>query len=545
MFAPLLLTTVLAGAPIPAAGKAPEPIATIHFAPIERLEKDFFRLVQSMPMPDKDAAIGQMRDELKRILGEKGWDGLDTKKPGTGYIVFDEKNPEKSYGFLMLPITEEKKALDFLVRFGKSQNESNEVVPLEGVTGVYKLKGKNEDGPPKHVRMVNGYCYFGINAPLDAFAADKLLPAEKTLDPKETALVAVTVRANKLPKEHLNEGLRMMQQMSEEAKGRFPPDTPKALVSAFESGVGLVRKYAETIMAEGESFGLRLRYEDDLAYEFFLAGKEGSKLASEIAARPATTNQFAGLMTDKAVGGLIYTLPFLNDDLQTLGSTTITKLYQELCEKDPPPADQRPLFDKLVPSLARTMKSGHVDFAAALHGPDAKGSYTAVVGLALDDALALTPEFRKLIDAKAEGIIEWDAAEEAGVKIHTANVVPLLPAEVAKLFGNKATCHFALTKQGVILALGNESLAEVKRGIGLKPVPAAVMDMKVNFAKLPKVIEQFEPRAADQIGAMLGKADKLASLNSVTITGGKELRVTVVSGIAAFATGVFSARGGQ
>lgn len=543
MFAHYLLTALLSGAPIPAAGKAPEPIATIHFASVERLEKDFFRLIQSMPMPDKETAVKQIRDELKNVLGDKGWDGLDTKKPGTGYIVFDEKNPEKSYGFLVIPITDEQKALDLLKRVGKSQNESNEVVPLEGVTGVYKLKGKNESGPPKHVRMVNGYCYFGINAPLDVFAADKLLPAEKTLDPKETALIAVTVRASKLPKDHINEGLRMMQQMSEEAKGHFPPDTPKALVSALESAMGLGRKHAETIMTEGESFGLRLRYEDDLAYEFFLKGKEGSKLASDIAARPATTNQFAGLITEKAVGGIICTLPFLNDDLQTLGSNTITKLYQELCEKDPPPAELRPLFDKLAPSLARTIKSGHVDFAAALHGPDAKGSFTAVAGIALDDAVGLTTEFKKLIAAKADGIIEWDAAEEAGVKIHTANVVPLLPGEAMKLFGNKATCHFALTKQGVILALGNDSLAEVKRGIGVKAVPAAVMDMKVNFAKLPKVIEHFEPRAADQIAMMLGKADKLGSMNSLTVTGGKELRISLVSGIATFASW-FTARVG-
>jgi hypothetical protein len=58
------------------------------------------------------------------------------------------------------------------------------------------------------------------------------------------------------------------------------------------------------------------------------------------------------------------------------------------------------------------------------------------------------------------------------------------------------------------------------------------------------VIEHYEPRAAEQIGTMLGKADKLASLNSVTVTGGKELRVSIVSGIAAFASW-FTARIGQ
>lgn len=541
MFAHCLLTAVLVGAPIPAAGKAPDPIATIHFASVERLEKDFFRFMLAMPLPDKETAIKQMKDELKNVLGDKGWDGLDTKKPGTGYIVFDEKNPEKSYGFLVIPITDEKKALELLKRVGKAMDEENDVVPLEGVTSVYKLKGKKNDEVPQHIRMVNGYCYLGINAPLDAFTADKLLPAEKTHDPKETALAAVTVRASKLPKDHINEGLRKMKQLSEQAKGDFPPSTPKALGTAFDSAISLVRKYAESIMTEGETFGLRLRYEDDLGYEFFFSGKEGSKLAKEIASRPATTNQFAGLITDKAVGGVLYTLPFLNEDLQSLGATTVTNFYKEACEMNPLPDDVKPLFDKIASGLTRTIKGGHVDFAAAIHGPDAKGNFTAVAGIALDDAVGMTPEFKKLIAAKAEGVIEWDAAEDAGVKIHTANIVPLLPGEPMKLFGNKATCHFALTKQGIILALGNDSLAEVKRGIGLKAVPAPLLDMKVNFAKLPKVIELFEPRVADQIGAMLGKLDKLASLNSVTVTGGKELRVTYTSGIAAFA-GVFSAR---
>ena len=113
MFAHLLLTTLLAGAPIPASGKAPDPIATIHFASVERLEKDFFRLMESMPLPDKETAIKQLKDQLKNFLGDKGWDGIDTKKPGTGYLVFDEKIPEKSYGFYVLPITDEK-ALEFL-----------------------------------------------------------------------------------------------------------------------------------------------------------------------------------------------------------------------------------------------------------------------------------------------------------------------------------------------------------------------------------------------------------------------------------------------
>lgn len=541
MFGLLSLTAVLSAAPVPATGKAPDPVLTFHFAPAAVLEKDVFRLMDTLPIPDKATAVKQMKDQLNAVLGEKGWDGFDTAKPSTGYVVFNEKTPEKTYGFLVLPVKDAASFMEFLARVGKGMDAGNTLVPVPAAPGVYELKGRNAD-VPKHVRVHNGYAYLGINAPLDAFAADKLVPAEKTLDPKETAKVAATVHVNRLPKELIDKGLAEFDKAIAEGKHNFPPETPNTMKAAYDKATNLARNYAETLRTDGDTLGLRVRYDEEFTYEFFLKGKPGTKLTTDIASRTPTRNRFGGLITDKAVGGFAIKLPFFNEDVRTLGATTVTELYKELCEKDPPPADLKPLFDKLAPAVASTIKSGQADLAGALHGPDAKGAYTAVLGVALDGADGLLPEVKKLVDGKAEGTVDWDANEAGGVKIHTVNVGPLMPPQGRPAFGNNPTCHFALTKGGLVLAFGRDSLNEVKRAVSVKPVAFPVVDFRANPAKVVTMVGAFDAGAGAQAKAMIGSTDKLVSFNSVNVTGGDELRVTINAGLALYA-GAFSSVG--
>jgi hypothetical protein len=540
MFGLITLTSVLFAAPVPATGKAPDPVLTLQFAPAAVLEKDVFRLLESMPFPDKEAGVKQVRDQLRAILGDQGWDGLDTAKPSTGYVVFDDKNTEKSYGFLVLPVKDEKSFLDFLARVGKGMDPGNTIEPVAAAPGVYELKGKNKD-VPKHVRVHNGYAYLGINAPIDAFAADRLVPAEKMINPKETAKAAATVHVNRIPKSLIDKALAEFDKAAADAKRDFPPSTPNTMKAAYDKATDLARNYAEMLRTDGDSFGLRVRYDEDLTYEFYLKGKPGTKLTGDIAGRAPTVNRFGGLITDTAVGGFTIKLPFFNDDVRALSATTATDLYKELCEKDPPPADLKPLFDKLAPAIASTIRSGQADLAGALHGPDAKGAYTAVLGVALDGADGLLPEVKKLIDSKAEGTVEWDANEAGGVKIHTANVGPLMPAPGQPAFGKNPTCHFALTKGGLVLAFGRDSLNEVKRAVALKPVAGPVIDFRANPAKVVTMTEAFDAGAGAMARTMIGKTDRLVSFNAVRVTGGDELRVTFNTGMTLFG-GVFTAR---
>lgn len=526
MIANVLLAAVLIAAPIPNSGKMPDPIATFHYAPAEVLEKDFFHLISTMPSPDSAESVKKMKDHLKSVLGEKGWDGLDVKKPGTGYVIFDEKTPEKSYGFLVLPAKDEKSFLDFLGRFGKAMDEKNQLVPVEGIPGLHQLKGKNND-VPKHVRVHNGYAYIGFNAPLESYSADRLIPAEKTLNPKETAKIAVTVRASKLPKEWINQGLKELDRFADDTKRKWGDGAPVALKTATDKGATLIHQYANMIMDDGDTFGLRMHYENEIVYELFLKGKADTKLATEIAARPASTNRFAEMINDQtSVAGFLLKMPFYNEEIRTLASTTVTEVYKELCVKDPPPAAEKPFWDKFVPRLASTIKSGQFDVAGAIQGPSAKGTYSLAMAIAFDDAVGMSEEFKSYMSNLLVGMIEWDTDEVEGLKAHKLNVLHFLPADMRKkLFGEKPNFHFTLTKTGLLIAVGQNSLDDLKKMMAYKTSPAPLFGVKVNASKLVKCVGEVEPRSADQVESYLGKDDKMVTRMSADITGGDELRL--------------------
>ena len=110
-----------------------------------------------------------------------------------------------------------------------------------------------------------------------------------------------------------------------------------------------------------------------------------------------------------------------------------------------------------------------------------------------------------------------------------------MPAPGKPAFGNNPTCHFALSKAGFVLAFGRDSLNEVKRAVALKPAVSPVVDFRVNPAKAVKMTGAFDAGAGDMAKQMIGEKDKLLSVNSVSVTGGEELRVTFNAGLALFA----------
>ena len=169
--------------------------------------------------------------------------------------------------------------------------------------------------------------------------------------------------------------------------------------------------------------------------------------------------------------------------------------------------------------------------SGAIHGPDAMGAHTLVLGLALDDAVGVEPELKTLLTDKADGFVKWDENESDGVKIHSIIIVPLIPNDFKKVLGNNATCHFALTKTGVLFSIGIDALNEMKRAITLKPTPAPVLDIRLNPPKLIEIVKPFSPRYADELGTILGTKDKLVSYSSLAVTGGEELRITLRAGL--------------
>ncbi len=58
--------------------------------------------------------------------------------------------------------------------------------------------------------------------------------------------------------------------------------------------------------------------------------------------------------------------------------------------------------------------------------------------------------------------------------------------------------------------------------------------------KLVKLVGLFDPQTGEHLGGMLAKTDQLLSFNSLAITGGEELRITLRSNLAMYAGGFWT-----
>src|SRR5437868_12056206 len=106
-----LTATVLLALPLAAADTGPA--AMLQTASAGKILKDVREAAGIVAGEHGPKAID---DFLKSSLGEKGFSGLDLAKPILGYVIFDEKDAEKTRFVMLVPIAKEEDFLDFLKR---------------------------------------------------------------------------------------------------------------------------------------------------------------------------------------------------------------------------------------------------------------------------------------------------------------------------------------------------------------------------------------------------------------------------------------------
>ena len=175
-----------------------------------------------------------------------------------------------------------------------------------------------------------------------------------------------------------------------------------------------------------------------------------------------------------------------------------------------------------------------LDLALAVRGPDKDGWFTVLGALACDDTKALEKAFRDYIDKnpdKAGGETRWDVAKRGNVSIHTLKLTPGGFIDPSKVFGGeKCTIAFAFAPKGVFLAMGPDAVDTLKEALAVKPAAAPVLELLLNPVRTTQLIQKImgpdDPDISD-VEIVLGKEDKLLSIVSATLEGGKELRAAI------------------
>ncbi len=518
-----LLPIVLAVLFAPSVSLAADPPIVYQTQPVARI-LDEVRAGANLIRGEK--AIKEFNQEIRRALGDKGFDGFDINRPIVGYIDIPA-DPADSVVVLALPITGEKEFLGFCERWNKSQ-------PKALKDGLYEVPSL--EAPLKAVmRMVDGYAYIatGMKDPARLLTPANIVAAGKLYDPLDTALMTGRVFFDRLPKELRPKIASYIEQAKKSlANLPLPPDISDGAKKALEPFLKLAGRYLD--LSEGAKEAVARLSTDaatgDVFMDFTLSAVPGSPLEKLIASRPASTSRFAGLFTADTVYGVSYQLPLFAEEIRT-AATEGLELLQKQAANNAPPFGQG-LIDELLKGVIRTVKTGDVELTGVVRGPDKNGAHTAVAAIAFEDPSGVEKELKKLIDLIApqeiKDVFKWDADKAGAVSIHTIDIVKTPggqnPEFIKGVFGPDAILAIAFAPKAVYAAFGPDAIAAVKAAIALKPTAAPAMEVVMNPARLAKLMHAIGANEA-LIETALGKENKRLSAGTLTIEGGKDLKI--------------------
>ncbi|OWK45045.1 hypothetical protein [Fimbriiglobus ruber] len=542
MHAALLLTAALAvAAPVPAAELPP---VVMYIKPVGQILDDLRAGAKTVGGPP---AVQMLDGAIKQKLGEKGFDGLDLKRPIVGYPILPPaaelvEDGKKDFPFVVaVPVTSEEAFLGFVERMD-DKNEKAE--PVEGKKGLYKLpfhpnaaapakdgEAKAKASEPQVFRFKKGYAYIIDESKAAALdKPDHLIPGEVLAMPGETGWLTFRFYIDRLPakfREKMGEKIEEAIQQAKAGPLTLTEEADAVAKKAEELGRKVAAQYLAKLkdVSEG-AFRVTFNPETaDLGFELVVTPKPGSAVAKEIAGRSPNTNQFGGLVGKKSVAGLKLSIPFGGEDSREI----LLLGLENAKKKSAAPEFAKPAEEELIKGLARTIKAGGLDTAVALDGPDKDGLYTVVAAVTFADPSGVEKELRTLYDDMAppevKEMVKLDAAKVGKTAIHVIKPGEHLPPQVQPFFGKDAAVGVAFAPTGVYVAFGPDPVATLKAALALKPQEARAFELVVNPARIGKLAGSVGgPDVAAKAAEVIGTDDAPLAVITMGLAGGKELK---------------------
>lgn len=509
----------------PAMSRAADPPIVFQTQPIGQILDDIRAAGRQI---GGERAAKALNRDIEQWLGPKGFDGLDLTRPVVGYILVPE-DPLDFTIVLALPVTGEKEFVDFCVRW-------NRLGPRVRPDGLMELPALRTELTALG-RIVDGYAYIatGLRAPVAALDPKNIIPAGKLFDPAEQAIASGRVYFDRFPagsREMLGAYLGLLKLIEAEGRGRGVGRGERAIMgSLLPRLVTLGRRYLELSKGAKTLVG-RLTLNPattDLRFEATLTTIPGSPLDKLVAAHKPTTNTFGGLLTPDAAVGFRTRLPLFAPELQATAIDMMQELQRAALDGAPPAG--KVVMEELVKGLTRTVKTGELDVVGVVRGPDKNGKFTAIGAIAFDDPAALEKAFRKFLGTIPLPMddLTWDAAKVGTVSVHQYSFAGgQFPNDLRRTFGEKGAIAFAAAPHGVFVVVGPDPMPVMKQVLAQKPVPAPVLSVQINPAKLMALAGAMGgPRNEQEMVRAFGKADKPFTALFMSVEGGKELKLTI------------------
>jgi len=469
----------------------------------------------------QEEAIKQVRELLKQLSADgKGIEGIDPKRP-FGLTATLSGDVISSPMVIMVPIADQE-------RFLKLLKDRLDITPEKAEEGTLKAAVPiiNE----VYLRFANDYVYIGRSV---KDLSVKTLPTPKVYFAKDDGSVgSVLVRFESIPGELKTFVIGQFEiGIAEQRKKNGENESPAQ--KAFVDWVGDNATSAlKSFLDDAKELQVRVFIDekaDELSGEITLTSKSGSTLAKNL------TNLGGKLSLPAAIVGggkdsvaritAKAGLPEgVKKDLGKVVDAAFTEILKDI------PEEQKPIVERILKTLAPTLKAGEVDFAVALNGPDAKGRHTLVGALGVKDGKEVEKLVKDLVKDFGPFLgdavtFNFDVDTVGAFKIHTITV-NAMPDDVEKLFGTKKI-WLATSEDHIAFSIEPEGAA-LKAGLKAKPAAAPVVSVEVALAKLiPIVGKDLKP---DEVKALLKDAFGAGSpagkdTLSILITGGDQLTV--------------------
>jgi hypothetical protein len=469
----------------------------------------------------KSEVFKQVREIVKQLSADgKGLEGIDPAKP-FAFSATLTQDVINSPVLVMVPIADEE-------RFLKLLKERAQLAPEKADDGTFKIAVPviNE----LYLRFANGYVYIGRTVKsLDP----KAIPAPNTVFGKDDGAVGSAV----LHIDRIPDGLKqfVLGQLelgiAEQKKNANLDDNPakKLGFDLFtENALSGIKSFVE----DSKELSVRVFIDektDEMSGELTLTAKSGTTLAKNLANLSGKTSLPAALIgpaKDAAVRGSVKAgFPEgVKKDLAKLVDTGIDEILKDV------QAEAKPIAEKALKTLAPTLKSGELDAAFALNGPDDKGRYTLIGAVGVKNGRDIEKLAKDLVAEYGghlanEVAFDFDVAKVGSFNLHTITIKNV-PPDLDRVFGT-GKIWVATSDDYVALSIEPDGAA-LKAGLKATPAAAPVASLDIAFARvLPLAAKDVPPdelkkklAAAFPGGDATGK-DTL----TVTITGGNQLTV--------------------
>ncbi|HKB39807.1 MAG TPA: hypothetical protein VKD72_25450, partial [Gemmataceae bacterium] len=452
---------------------------------------------------------------LKQFTGEKGIEGIDTKRP-MGMYGFLTEAIHDSEAVVLLPVADEQAVLALLKRLN--------LTPEKDKDGVYSFQ-LPKPNIPIYFRFANKYVYVTARDK-DAIEEKRLLAPAVVLPAGEIGTASATFNLEGVPEDIRKMILGQVEMRLGNLKEKQEKET-KAQHALREKVIDEVAGTLKSLLDDGGSATVRLAIDqqgNDLSLSLSLAGRPGTTLAKNIQALGDTQSAVAGLIGSDSAMSAQATISLPESIRKAMGPAIDEATTAGLGRaKD---ATARELAERYAKAIVPTLKAGMLDVAADLRGPSKDKLYTAVAAVRIKEGKDLDKAIRASVEKlpeKEQARVKLDAESAGDIKIHRLDVGKEFDAKAKQLLGEKPV-YFAVREDALILAMGEEGLDALKEAVNAKARSAPLVQVQMSLARLAEVIGREQKAAPEAARKAFGK-DKDGDKVYLTVEGGKALKV--------------------